>query len=238
MFSCINNLVKKLWVFVLSRTWYDYQGLSVKPPRTFEGRQQWSKKMDFLMACTGYAVGLGNVWRFPYLCYKNGGGERKSKFWLRLGHCDSAFISGAFLIPYFVVTLTSGVPLFFLEIALGQYTGQGCVTCWKLCPAFKGIGYGIVVLCTWLNIYYIVVLAWSLFYFGMSFREILPWSTCGNDWNTDFCTTGGILSRNISNCSYVQNLANFNASTGFNMTDNPNCSITVKLNDSAEEFWR
>ncbi|XP_059040459.1 sodium- and chloride-dependent betaine transporter isoform X1 [Mustela lutreola] len=131
-------------------------------------REQWTNKMEFVLSVAGEIIGLGNVWRFPYLCYKNGG--------------------GAFFIPYFIFFFTCGIPVFFLEVALGQYTSQGSVTAWrKICPLLQGIGLASVVIESYLNIYYIVILAWALFYLFSSFTSELPWTTCTNSWNTEHC---------------------------------------------------
>ncbi|XP_019400132.1 PREDICTED: sodium- and chloride-dependent betaine transporter-like [Crocodylus porosus] len=133
-----------------------------------EERGQWSNKVEFVLSVAGEIIGLGNVWRFPYLCYKNGG--------------------GAFFIPYLIFLFTCGIPVFFLETALGQYTSQGGVTAWrKICPIFEGIGYASQVIESYLNIYYIVILSWALFYLFSSFAAVLPWSNCNNPWNTDLC---------------------------------------------------
>ncbi|XP_028305265.1 sodium- and chloride-dependent GABA transporter 2-like isoform X2 [Gouania willdenowi] len=133
-----------------------------------EERGQWSTKTEFLLSVAGSIIGLGNMWRFPYLCYKNGG--------------------GAFLIPYLIFLFTCGVPVFFLEAALGQYTSEGGVTAWrKISPLFEGLGYGTQVIITLLNLYYIIVLAWGIFYLYYSFSWDLPWSSCNNTWNTENC---------------------------------------------------
>ncbi|EDO32356.1 predicted protein [Nematostella vectensis] len=133
-------------------------------------RETWVGKLDFILALIGFSVGLGNIWRFPYLCYKNGG--------------------GCFLIPYLICLLLAGVPLLILEVCLGQFMSQGGITAWKICPLFQGIGYASVVIVQYLNIYYIVILGWAFYYMFHSFQAVLPWSHCDNDWNTEKCHVG------------------------------------------------
>uniref|UniRef100_A0A8C8GX69 Transporter n=1 Tax=Oncorhynchus tshawytscha TaxID=74940 RepID=A0A8C8GX69_ONCTS len=151
-------------------------------------REKWNSKLDFILSVAGGFVGLGNVWRFPYLCYKNGG--------------------GAFLIPYTIFLFGGGLPVFFLEVALGQYTSEGGITCWeKLCPIFTGIGYASIVIVSLLNIYYIVILAWGLYYLFQCFQPELPWAKCKNSWNTDRCVEDTI--RKNKTLMLAANITNF-----------------------------
>ncbi|ESO03658.1 hypothetical protein HELRODRAFT_99945 [Helobdella robusta] len=187
-------------------------------------REQWTQKMDFIFSCIGYSVGLGNVWRFPYLCYKNGG--------------------GAFMIPYLITLFFAGIPMFFLELSLGQYLSVGGLGVWKICPVFKGVGYGALIAAAWLNVYYIVVLAWGTFYMFSSFTSVLPWSSCDNYWNTYSCRSDYELAhcRNhgVGSSESVESFGSMNSSAFHWESSNHSkmCPDENMMTASPErEFW-
>lgn len=122
-------------------------------------RESWDSKLTFILATIGYAVGLGNVWRFPYLAQKNGG--------------------GAFLIPYFVMLAIEGIPIFYLELAIGQRLRKGAIGVWhQVSPYLGGIGISSAVVSFNVALYYNSIIAWCLFYFAQSFQSQLPWAEC------------------------------------------------------------
>ena len=91
----------------------------------------------------------GNVWRFPTLAYENGG--------------------GSFLIPYFIMLVFGGLPLFYMELALGQFHRCGCLSLWeKICPMLKGIGYAICIIDIYVGMFYNTVIGWAVYYFFQS----------------------------------------------------------------------
>lgn len=136
----------------------------VQPPE----RETWGKKIDFLLSVIGFAVDLANVWRFPYLCYKNGG--------------------GAFLVPYLLFMLIAGMPLFYMELALGQFNREGAAGVWKICPLLKGVGFTVILISLYVGFFYNVIIAWALHYLFSSFTLELPWTHCNNTWNTANCS--------------------------------------------------
>ncbi|XP_016844202.1 sodium-dependent neutral amino acid transporter B(0)AT3 isoform X1 [Nasonia vitripennis] len=134
-----------------------------KPEAGEDERENWDSKLTFLLATVGYAVGLGNVWRFPYLAQKNGG--------------------GAFLIPYFVMLAIEGIPIFYLELAIGQRLRKGAIGVWnQVSPYMAGIGVSSAVVSFNVALYYNTIIAWCLFYFVQSFQSELPWSECPNKY--------------------------------------------------------
>lgn len=152
-----------------------------------------------MLTLIGYAVGLGNVWRFPYLAYSNGG--------------------GAFLIPYVICLVCLGIPIFALEVSLGQFGGQGPVTIWEINPAAKGLGMAAVVLSFIVTIYYDIVIAWALRFLVASFTSHLPWEDCNScqclrynlGKNVTVTELEELMTNNSYglNCSLVKNATNY-----------------------------
>lgn len=98
--------------------------------------------------------------------------------------------AGAFLIPYTIMFILGGLPIFYLEMSLGQYFSSGCLTVWaRVCPAAKGIGYAMVMLNFYTGLYYNTIISWAVFFFVESFSRQLPWTSCDNLWNTADCKT-------------------------------------------------
>lgn len=128
-----------------------------------EQRERWMSRTTFILAMVGYAVGLGNFWRFPYLCYTWGG--------------------ALFFIPYFVCLFFIGIPVTLMELALGQKFQRGDVGVFRgIHPRLAGVGAASVLAAYYIVTYYNIIIGWSLIYLIMSFINPLPWSV---EYTTD-----------------------------------------------------
>jgi NSS family neurotransmitter:Na+ symporter len=127
-----------------------------------EGRERWTSRSSFIIASIGAAIGLGNVWRFPYICYENGG--------------------GAFLIPYFIALLTAGIPLMMLEYGLGRKMQAGAPTAFaKVRKGVEWVGWLSLMVVMLIFLFYPVIMAWCVDYITYAFN--LGW---GADATTFF----------------------------------------------------
>uniref|UniRef100_A0A182JD70 Transporter n=1 Tax=Anopheles atroparvus TaxID=41427 RepID=A0A182JD70_ANOAO len=126
------------------------------------GRAKWNRNIEFLLSCVALSVGFGNVWRFPYTAMSNGG--------------------GAFLIPYLIVLLVVGRPIYYLEMVMGQFSSRGCVKVFDVAPLMRGIGVGQTLTMALILGFYAAILAISVHYFVVSFAGTLPWARCLPEW--------------------------------------------------------
>lgn len=117
-------------------------------------REEWTGQLGFILAAIGSAVGLGNIWRFPGVAYENGG--------------------GAFLIPYLIALITAGIPILFLDYAVGHRFRGAAPTAFRRLGGSVGrwlesLGWFQVAIAFVIGLYYTAVIAWALSYFVFSF---------------------------------------------------------------------
>ncbi|WP_083379035.1 sodium-dependent transporter [Boudabousia tangfeifanii] len=125
-------------------------------------RETWSSRPMFLAAAIGSAIGLGNIWRFPYIAYENGG--------------------GSFLIPYVIALLTGGVAMLFFDYAIGhRFRAAPPLAFARIARWAEPIGWVQTLITFFIAVYYMAILAWSAFYTYYSFT--LAW---GDDPNAFF----------------------------------------------------
>lgn len=133
-------------------------------------RDRWNSKLGFLLAAIGSAVGLGNIWRFPYTAATNGG--------------------GAFLVPYLFAIITAGIPILMLEYTIGKTYRAGAPSALaRINRKFEWLGWFQVMVAFVITVYYVAIIVWVISYIG--FAGTLAW---GDDPTGFFFNYIGITS--------------------------------------------
>ena len=129
--------------------------------QTSPRREVFSTRIAFLLAAIGSAVGLGNIWRFPYVAYDNGG--------------------GAFLVPYMIALLTAGIPLLFLDYSLGhRFRGSAPLVFRRIRSWAEPVGWIQVGIAFFITIYYAAIIGWAGLYTVKSFNK--AWGDMPEDY--------------------------------------------------------
>jgi solute carrier family 6 amino acid transporter-like protein 5/7/9/14 len=109
----------------------------------------------------------------------------------------------------FVMLFTIGLPLFFVEITIAQYSGKGPLEVWQVVPMLQGIGVCSLLIAGFISLYYNVLICYSLIYLISSFFPTLPWTECDNSWNNEKCCIPSIekdLNGTIFNRTFCSNM--------------------------------
>jgi NSS family neurotransmitter:Na+ symporter len=115
-------------------------------------REQWGTRAGFILAAIGSAIGLGNIWRFPYVAYENGG--------------------GAFFIPYLFAMLTAGIPFLILEFGVGYKFKTSVPNIFRtLSDRWEWLGWWQILVSFIISIYYVAVVGWTISYFVLAFNQ-------------------------------------------------------------------
>ncbi|KAM7343169.1 sodium-dependent nutrient amino acid transporter 1 [Cochliomyia hominivorax] len=180
-------------------------------------REKWGKEIEFLFSCIALSVGLGNVWRFPFIALANGG--------------------GAFVIPYIIVLLLIGRPVYYMEVIIGQFSSRGCIKAFDMVPLMKGIAYGQVYATALATTYYASIMALTLKYLISSLSDILPWTYCLPEWGDSCIATSDSLDHdNTTNIKRISSAELFFTKTVLRESDSideglgiPNWDLVVCL---------
>ncbi len=115
-------------------------------------REQWGSRVGFILAAVGSAIGLGNIWRFPYMAYENGG--------------------GAFFIPYLFAMLTAGIPFMIMEFTVGSRLRSAAPRAFaKINAKLEWLGWFQVFIAAIIAVYYVAIIGWSISYIGFAFTQ-------------------------------------------------------------------